>query len=220
EFLRRHAENELLYYHREEPHVRTREELVVLLDQGVRTWGPVRLVLAAAVLAMARLAERRRLPLAVAATSNGGVPGDPLTEDQERLAGRVEASDLSADPGAALERVLEDAAAVARDVVLLTHPRNLAEPSVAAAARRAGPPTRLFAVTVDGHGEVQFHQLRKGLPVCLSRFRVDLTPAAPIVPEPEPCPAAPSAPWKGDVEPVGFPFRFGVEDSGESYLAF
>jgi hypothetical protein len=68
EFLRRHAENELLYYHREEPHVRTREELVVLLDQGVRTWGTVRVVLAAAVLALARLAERRRLPFTVAAT--------------------------------------------------------------------------------------------------------------------------------------------------------
>ncbi len=45
EFLRRFAERELLYFRREEPHSRTREELVVLLDQGVRTWGIVRLVL-------------------------------------------------------------------------------------------------------------------------------------------------------------------------------
>jgi hypothetical protein len=40
EFVRRHAENELLYFRREEPRQDVREELVVLLDQGVRTWEP------------------------------------------------------------------------------------------------------------------------------------------------------------------------------------
>ena len=39
EFLRRFAERELLYYRREEPPVRTREQLVVVLDQGVRHLG-------------------------------------------------------------------------------------------------------------------------------------------------------------------------------------
>src|SRR5262249_28152759 len=39
EFLRRHAERELLYYRREEPSCRTREEIVLLVDQGARTWG-------------------------------------------------------------------------------------------------------------------------------------------------------------------------------------
>ena len=46
EFLRRFAENELLYFHREEPHAPMTEELVLLLDQGVRTWGRVRHALA------------------------------------------------------------------------------------------------------------------------------------------------------------------------------
>ena len=47
EFLRRFAERELLYFHREEPHTPTAKELVLLIDQGVRTWGDVRVVLAA-----------------------------------------------------------------------------------------------------------------------------------------------------------------------------
>src|SRR5208283_723287 len=48
EFVRRFAGNELLFFRREEPQVQLREELVLLLDQGVRTWGDVRLVLSAA----------------------------------------------------------------------------------------------------------------------------------------------------------------------------
>src|SRR5262249_26566097 len=60
ESLRRFAENELLYFRREEPHAHTQEELVLLLDQGVRTWGDVRLLLSAAVFAFGKLAERRR----------------------------------------------------------------------------------------------------------------------------------------------------------------
>ena len=63
EFLRRFSENELLYFRREEPPAQNRQELVVLLDQGVRTWGDVRLVLAAAAArpaASKRSGARRR----------------------------------------------------------------------------------------------------------------------------------------------------------------
>src|SRR5262249_2678866 len=56
EFVRRFAEQELLYFRREEPNDPTREELIIVLDQGVRTWGGVRLALAGAVMAFARLA--------------------------------------------------------------------------------------------------------------------------------------------------------------------
>ncbi len=45
EFLRRFAERELLYFHREPPRARHDVELVLLVDQGARTWGDVRLVL-------------------------------------------------------------------------------------------------------------------------------------------------------------------------------
>jgi hypothetical protein len=222
EFVRRYAENELLYFRREEPHAQVREELVLLLDQGVRTWGNVRLVLTAAVLAFGKRAERRRLPLWLAATSSEGHLLDPLRAEPEALATLIEASDLSANPGLALECVLEERAAAARedqaasDVVLLTHPRNLAEADVAAAARRVPPGARLFAVAVDGQGAVLLAELKHGTPVKINQFRVDLSR-----PVETPAPSLPSearAPWRGDVEPVPFPFRFGVTARGPSPL--
>jgi hypothetical protein len=213
EFIRRYAENELLYFRREEPHAQLREELVLLLDQGVRTWGDVRLVLTAAVLALGRWAERRRLPLWLAGSSSEGRLLDPLAVGPEELARLVEASDLSPHPGLALERVLEErsaapASAVPTDVVLLTHPRSLAEPDVAAAAHRVRPGMRLFAVAVDGHGRVLLARMEHGSPVKVSQFRVDLSPR-PEPPAP-PAPVTAYASWRGDVEPVPFPFRFGV----------
>ena len=72
DFLRRYAEHELLYFRREEPHEQTRHELVVLLDQGVRTWGDVRLVLGAALLALGKQAVDRKLPFRVATTTSPG----------------------------------------------------------------------------------------------------------------------------------------------------
>jgi hypothetical protein len=206
EFLRRFAENELLYFRREEPHARVREELVLVLDQGVRTWGTVRLVLAAAVLALGRLAGRKQIPFRVAATASGGKLLDPLEADGTALAELVQASDLSANPGLALETVLEDRGDAARDVVLLTHPRNLAEADVCAAARRAGAGTRVFALAVDEAGDSRLCELRHGTPVRLQQFRVDLTPKADVPVRQAP-PVAGS--WNGDVEPVGFPFAFG-----------
>ena len=62
EFLRRFAEHELLYFHRERPSRPAVQELVLLLDQGVRTWGDVRLILAGATMAMARQAGRASSP--------------------------------------------------------------------------------------------------------------------------------------------------------------
>ena len=143
EFLRRFAENELLYYRREEPQAPAREELIVLLDQGVRTWGPVRLLLAATLFALGKASAGRKLTFRVAATSSGGVPCDPLNVDRDALAQMLEASDLTAAPGLALERVLEEPATGPRDVVLLTQPRNLVEPDVAAAAPCPTPNTAL-----------------------------------------------------------------------------
>jgi hypothetical protein len=174
------------------------------------------LVLSAAVLALGRLALRRKLPFRVAATSSAGQLVDPLEVDDAELGALLEASDLSANPALALERLLEmlanpdnNPSDSARDVVLLTHPRSLAEPDLAAAARRATPPTRLFAVAVNDAGAVQFAELKHGTPVPLSRFQIDLSQA--IHDTPPACPEAGSATgWTGDVEPIGFPFRFGI----------
>jgi hypothetical protein len=214
EFVRRFAENELLYFRREEPHARLREELVVLLDQGVRTWGTVRLVLSAALFAFGKLAGRRKLPFQIATTSTDGRLTDPLELDNDALGALVEASDLSPQPALALERVLEEPADTARDVMLLTHPRSLREAEMSAAARRVPPVTRLFAVTVDEPGNVELSEIRHGTPVSLTRLRVDLRKnvAKPKRPKPaEIAPAIlPATPWTGAVEAIGYPFRFGL----------
>jgi hypothetical protein len=212
EFVRRHAENELLYFQREEPHAPTCDRLVVLLDQGVRTWGRVRLALAGCLLALGETARRRKLSLTLAVSSNGGRPFDPLAAETASLGELVGASDLTPNPGLALERVLEEDAGP-RDVVLLTHPRNLAEPELQAAARRAGADVRLFAVAVAASGEVTFEELRHGLPVRLGRFALDLDVPVPTTPTPEP-----SGEWRGPLEPVGFPFRFGPGGNHEPFL--
>src|SRR5262249_52500301 len=163
------------------------------------------------------------LPLFLAATSNEGLLLDPLEADDKQVADLVEASDLSANPGLALERVLTQRPAsptALRDVVLLTHPRSLGDADVAAAARRVPRDTRLFAVTVDGHGAVQLSALRRGTPVKLSQFQVDFnvaTGAALDDTEPLP-PVEPLGPWRGHVEPVPFPFRFGVVQGQSPHL--
>jgi hypothetical protein len=210
EFLRRFAEKELLYYRREEPQTPVREELIILLDQGVRTWGPIRLLLAATLFALGKATTRRQVAFRLAATGDHGKPHDPIAEDGNALAELLEASDLSAHPGLALERVLEEPATGLRDVVLLTQPRNLAEPDVRTAALRAVAPTRLFAVAADEHGAVEISEVKHGVPLALSRFRVDMTPKGPPLPVPRPSRASPLDPWTGDVEAVPYPFRFGT----------
>src|SRR5262249_18918646 len=121
DFFRRFAERELLYFRREEPHAPVRQQLVVLLDQGGRTWGGgrrrggrhwgrVRLVLAAAVMALGRQAAARGVPFLVATTAGDGHLLDPLKEAGDALGERLEASDLTPHPGPALERVLEQPA--------------------------------------------------------------------------------------------------------------
>jgi hypothetical protein len=194
EFLRRHAENELLYYRREEPACRTRERIVLLLDQGVRTWGRVRLALVACVFALGELVQRKRLSLLVSTTVNGGRAVDPLELPAADLAELLAGTDLGITPALALETLLESPAESPRDFLLLTHPRNLACPEVATAARRLGRDCRLFVVAVSGEGEVSFSELRHGLPLALGQFHQDLDAAPP------PQRAEPTGNWSGDIE--------------------
>jgi hypothetical protein len=205
EFLRRFAERELLFFRREEPPAQNRQEVAVVIDQGVRTWGDVRLVLAAAALALGKQAAARQQPFRLAATSNAGRLLDPLTAEDEVLGELIEASDLTFNPGAAVEAVLEQPADGLRDVVLLTHQRNLREADVLTAARRAGPRDRIFAVTLDEEGAAAISEVRHGAAVTMRRFRVEFNPA-----KPPPPPAEPLTRWTGAVEPVPFPFRFGT----------
>lgn len=201
EFLRRFSENELLFFRREEPPTPTRHKLVVILDQGVRTWGDVRLVLTAATLALAQRAEARLVEFRLACTSTPDLL-DPRAMLVELFGQLLEASDLSRDPGLVLERVLETPETTPRDIFLLTHPYALSEPDVAAAARRLASGDRLFAMTVNAGGSAELVEMRHGLPVRLKLFQVDFDPA--VVPELRTSPSN----WSGPVEPYGWPFRF------------
>jgi hypothetical protein len=213
EFIRRFAEGELLYFRREESRHAVRETLIVLVDQGVRTWGDVRIGLAAAALAIGKSASKRYKTFLIGGTTFEGRLLDPMKVAEDELAALAEASDLSTDPGAALAAVLSEQAAGMRDIVLLTHARNLAEPAVHAAACRIIAPDRLFAVTLDDTGAGELSEVRHGEPVRLAQFHVDL--------EPEKAPTRLAAgkaltelavqpPWRGQVEPMPFPFQIGT----------
>ena len=219
EFLRRFAERELLYFYREEPRQPTTEEIIVVLDQGARTWGEVRLVLASAAVALARQAQRRRIAIKLAVTSNDGMPVDPAQLEPRALGDLLEASDLTDHPGAALARLRDRPSALRRDIVLLTHPRSLAAPDVVAAARALAEDgvTRLFAVSVDSKGQLELAELRRGLPVVLARGRIDLAAAElPPAPPPDRTDRAILMVWKGNFESIGFPFYTGALDQLES----
>ncbi len=206
EFLRRFTENELLFFRREEPPAQNQQEQVIVLDQGVRTWGDVRLVLAGAALALASRADRRAIPCRFACTSRPGLfaPHALSADDLGRV---MDASDLSRSPGLALEGVLERPSSVPRDLFLLTHPFALAEDDVRTAALRLGPTDRLFALTINGKGSAELSEMRRGLPVRLKAFHVDFVAATTPAAEPP----ASSRAWTGCVESNVWPFRFGSD---------
>ncbi|MGF1580418.1 MAG: hypothetical protein ACFCD0_13740 [Gemmataceae bacterium] len=211
EFFRRFVENELLYFRREVPGTKTDRRYVIVLDQGVRTWGQIRLVLVGAFLTLGKQAVRQKLDFWFATTGNRGRLVDLVSEDEDTIGTLVEASDFERDPGLALEEVLLESSEVPREVVLLTHRRNVLEENVGAAARRLGKQDRLFAVGLDDRGDVQLSQFRRGVPVVLREFRIDLTRLNPP-PEPRDASTSPrgSRFWTGDVEAVGYPFQLGL----------
>src|SRR5262249_33901409 len=65
------------------------------------------------------------------------------------------------------------------------------------------------ALALDGHGRAALSEMRHGVPVPIRQFKVDLSKAASVV---VPAQVAEERPgqWSGDVEPIGFPFRFGT----------
>jgi hypothetical protein len=213
EFLRRFAERELLYYHREEPKSPTPRDLVLVIDQGVRTWGDVRLIIIAAAIALAKRDVERRKNLLVAATSSGGLIVDPAEVDDEELGELFDASDLSPDPAEALARVLKDRSRIESDIVLFTHRLSLIEPAVVAAARGIAAGSRLFSVGVDGDGVVELGTMIDGRSIAIGKSRVEF--------EPDPPPKSITSldsdlridPWNwiGDVESLPYPFALGLE---------
>ena len=223
EFLRRFAERELLYFYREEPRQPTTEEIILLLDQGARTWGDVRLVLAGAALALARQAERRRIAIKLAVTSNDAEAVDPAQLEPRALGELLEASDLSAHPGQALARLRDYPSGVAarhRPLDPSPKPGGPGSRGGGAVAGRGGRcpavrdlgrlegPARAggVAARVAGRAGAQPDRPRAGR--ITRRRRHQTRPDRPIL-----------MVWKGSFESIGFPFHTGALDQLESNCA-
>jgi len=157
EFLRRFAEHELLFY-RASCRPIGRRRIWWFSGSGRSHVGESGVSFsAAAVFALGQLARRRKMPLLLAGTANGGRAIDPLQTQGDALAELLSASDLTPHPGLALEQVLADRNTVYREgegglppsrTGAADAPRNL--PSRTSCLRaEAGPPTRPFAVAVE-----------------------------------------------------------------------
>jgi len=212
EFVRRFAERELLYFQREEPQAAEKPDRVVVLDQGVRTWGAVRLALAAAAVVLLRKDAKRLGRVLLAATSTDDTI-DLATADPEAVADVLEASDLTPSPRDCWTAAVGAPGDGPRDVILLTHPRTARDRELLAVPRRPGD--RVFALTVGDDGGAELAEWGAAGPVPVRAFRVDLATAeaakvdAPRTPA-APLPARLDSAWTGDVEPVAFPFRPGL----------
>src|SRR5262249_15151715 len=198
EFVRRFAENELLYFRREDPHERRREHLALVVDQGVMTWGPVRLVLCAAVLALGRLAARRKQSLSIRCGSSPAERFNPPEGDAKRFGDVLEASGLAPNPGHALAEEVLDPPAPEPQIVVVTRPRVLRDVEVQRLAKVLVNGCRLFAVTATEEGQVEVVQIREGGIVPIRRFRMDFTPPVPEEGKSK-VDASPYAAWTGDI---------------------
>ncbi|QEL19627.1 hypothetical protein [Limnoglobus roseus] len=209
EFVRRFAERELLYFRPEEPHVPRPPDRVLVLDQGVRTWGAVRLALAGCTLVL--LAKPSRAAGRVHFVHTAAQDAVDLTAaTPETLAEALQASDLTATPADAVRTAVALPADGPRDVILLTHPRNLGEPRVIAALKACPATDRAFTVAVDEDGRAEIHAWGDRGPVAVRSFRVDLAGAERAGVKPSPLATSTGPTWVGDVEPITFAFRPGV----------
>lgn len=212
EFVRRFAENELLFFRPEIPHEPQPSVRMIVLDQGVRTWGHVRLALAGAAMSLLGR-EGRSIHSTSLVTSSDSKPISLENTTPQELVARLEASDLSRHPANLITVALSrwDTPESPRDVIVLTHPRSLAEPAVVSALNAHYDSDRIFALTVDNSGWSELIEWGDRGPVRMRSFRVDLTAAeqariATPAPRSETVPAS----WTGDREPIGFPFRPGI----------
>lgn len=222
EFVRRFAGNELLYFKREEPHQQLTSEIAVVVDLGVRAWGVVRLALAAATFAILQRAAKKVLPAKLFLTSTTKAI-DLLQADNETLLELLESSDFSTSPGERLSQALahDGGQKNPRDVILLTHPRNLTTQPVIEAAQSRRPSDRLFTATVNESGEAMLCNWTSNGPIALKQFRLDLSAQHSRAVKDTAQQRQPSANtgWTGDIEPIPFPFCPGMVGEPQN-LAF
>lgn len=215
EFIRRFAGNELLYFEREVSHASRRPEKILILDQGVRTWGGVRLGLAAGLMTLLKQDPRSFSSIQLSLTSTPESI-ELLEISTLELTRHLEASDFTPHPGNCVNRVVEtiDDPDVPRDLILLTHPRNLREPALLKTLHSLAPLDRFFALSVEETGAAELVEWQHTGFVSLRDFRVDLATAEKAKPEREATLA--DAPrtnsWSGWIEPIPFPFGVGLID--------
>jgi hypothetical protein len=214
EFVRRFAANELLYFKREEPHKAQRPDRTIILDQGARTWGSVRLALAAATFSLLGKDPKKYASIELFLTS-APEPIDFMSSQPETVVNSLEASDLTPNPSKCLTRALKSPEKTGRlrDVILLTHPRSLREEAVIAAAEARQPGDRLFVATVDEEGQAELSLWTTGGAISSKTFRIDLVAAENHCLERDSKRTSRrllQESWIGDVERVPFPFRAGL----------
>ncbi len=211
EFLRRYIEGELLYFQKEKPHEKAKPERWLVLDQGIRTWGSVRLALCGAALSLLARTLSKGFPCRLQATSRDDLLV-AATQSSAELVDALEASDFSSSPFPSLAKVIRevDPEGPGREIVLLTHSSTLKDPQMGVLARNLPAGDRLFCLGVDEHGDAELWEQEMLSARSLVRFRIDLEGAEKIrvalqgstVSE-----GSASSQWTGQVEP--YPFLFG-----------
>jgi hypothetical protein len=220
EFIRRFSENELLYFRREEPHQPKKPERIVLLDQGIRTWGRVRLGLAGAAISLISRDPSRHGVTRLGLTTEPRLL-DPWELSEKALADKLERSGMNREPSRLLEAVLSQTTGAPRDALLLTHPRNLLEPQYAEAVSHLAEDDRLFTVTLTEEGDVELIETTTAHTRTIRKFHINLDGAeAARIPNAKPKPISHANHWTGDVEPVPFPYRAGMVSDVNDVIGF
>ncbi|MGH7142724.1 MAG: hypothetical protein ACREJ2_01160 [Planctomycetota bacterium] len=180
EFLRRFAENELLYFQNQTFPAIPTQPLICLVDMGVHMWGRPRLLAAGCALAAWKSSLARRRPFEMFQTQFGGVA--PLTPDQpRRLAAYLTGIDDSESPAEACADLFRrrQAAVPHGDLLLVTSVQAWREPSLHRALAPLAPAWRVFAITLDRNEEMRFWQAVPGSPSARLLSRVDFRSLAP-----------------------------------------
>ncbi|HQR41045.1 MAG TPA: hypothetical protein PLX97_00145, partial [Gemmatales bacterium] len=147
-------------------------DLLLILDQGIRTWGSTRLRLTAAALALAIKAQRHGRKVYLTTSSHYREMLDVNEHKPEQLAEVLEKSDLTSHPSVAISMLAELTREQTLDVVLLSHPRNLLERAVIVANQAFHTESRLFALTVDEESNACWGEIRHGELTRVQRFHI------------------------------------------------
>lgn len=183
EFMRRFAENELLYYqHQSFPEIPA-QPLICLIDMGLHMWGRPRLLAAGCALAAWKGAVLRQRSFELYQTFFGAATR-LQPEQANRLAGLLSGIDDSETPAEALRRLYREQRqrTPTGDLLLITSPEAFRQEDLKGALRELQPGWRTFAITLDRREEMRFFQLPPvGAPHALSRvdFRCLVAPVEP-----------------------------------------